>query len=337
MAPSRPAARSKPNAPRKPVSRPAARPTKSSQSRTTTKKSTAAQVPTRPTSASKSSSSKQAATTKPTKSKKSTVEIYEDDGRQQEQEEEQEPVSEYILRNKTRNISRAVIDKRWRPMAPEVQERVKEIMESVERPIIASFRTEKKRREGQEVLGKAVRKLRQALVQLPVPTTTKDLHFNLEKLLEETRVMQEKLEPTLRFNAIVEATLEKERKQLEQDEAKLAELKANAHQQELLRKQRSKKMHPLLRPPQRDEDSQLGDMPDDIKMVMNEPTLGSTFDLASDSQTSALSNELKRHLTTMQTNRSQLEGIAEWTRRSQTAVEEVSRKAGKRTPDGLVL
>lgn len=156
--------------------------------------------------------------------------------------EEQEPVSEYVLRNKTRNISRTVIDKKWRPMAPEVQERVKDIFESVERPIVASFRTEKKRREGQEVLGKVVRKLRQSLVKLPVPAATKDLHFNLEKLTEETRIMQEKLEPTLRFNAVLEATMEKERKQLEQDETQLAELKKSAQHQESLRKQRAKKV-----------------------------------------------------------------------------------------------
>src|SRR5690606_11436527 len=108
----------------------------SSQSRTVKKPATS-RIPPRSSGVSKSGPSSRPVTKKTSKSTTGNVEVYEDgENQESEREDEQEPVSEYVLRNKTRNISRAVIDNRWKPMAPEVQERVKEIMESVERPII---------------------------------------------------------------------------------------------------------------------------------------------------------------------------------------------------------
>jgi hypothetical protein len=38
-------------------------------------------------------------------------------------------------------------------------------------------------------------------------------------------------------------------------------------------------LHPLLRPPQKDEDIDMEDMPEQIKMVVKGPTMGSTFDV----------------------------------------------------------
>lgn len=98
--------------------------------------------------------------------------------------EEQAPKKFQHLKPRTRNIPQDVVASKWVPPSQLVQQQVRELFKAAKRPVILSRRDDRRRLEAETILGAVVRKLEDQLPKMPFPPKTKDVHFDLEKLIE---------------------------------------------------------------------------------------------------------------------------------------------------------
>jgi hypothetical protein len=89
------------------------------------------------------------------------------------------------LRPRTRQIPQNVITRQWKLMSDSTSHQIREIFRMAKRPIIMAQRNEIKRKEVDEILRGLVHKLEKRCPRIPFPPKTKDMHFDLDKLLEE--------------------------------------------------------------------------------------------------------------------------------------------------------
>ena len=99
--------------------------------------------------------------------------------------EERTPKKFQHLKPRTRNIPQDVVASKWVPPSQLVQQQVRELFKSAKRPVILSRRDDRRRLEAETILGAVVRKLEDRLPKMPFPPKTKDVHFDLEKLIEQ--------------------------------------------------------------------------------------------------------------------------------------------------------
>lgn len=98
--------------------------------------------------------------------------------------EERAPKKFQHLKPRTRNIPQDVVASKWVPPSQLVQQQVRELFKAAKRPVILSRRDDRRRLEAETILEAVVRKLEDQLPKMPFPPKTKDVHFDLEKLIE---------------------------------------------------------------------------------------------------------------------------------------------------------
>ncbi|MCJ1259402.1 hypothetical protein MMC24_007239 [Lignoscripta atroalba] len=132
------------------------------------------------------------------------------------------------LRPRLRHVQQDVIKTKWEVLPESVQERVREVFKSVERPVIYKHREERRKIEAQVAVGSIVRTLGKRLPRMPFPPNTKEVQFNYESLLEGNRDLEKRLTPTLHSIALLSDAINKAEEAIAISRDDLAELEMNA-------------------------------------------------------------------------------------------------------------
>ncbi len=144
------------------------------------------------------------------------------------------------------------------------QSRLLNLFETVQRPVLTSYRDDKGKREAQSALAPVVRTLGKRLPRMPFPTYTKDWHFDFEKILDSNvrrytssfcctewhvrslmrsqRVLESLLTPAIHSIELLKAQIEVEERALDMDREQLGELERNAAFAEKERTRQTKKV-----------------------------------------------------------------------------------------------
>ncbi|KAF2497689.1 hypothetical protein BU16DRAFT_482847 [Lophium mytilinum] len=201
-----------------------------------------------------------------------------------------------------------------------MQEQIKNIFKTALRPVVASRRDERRRLEAEQVVGAMIRKLEQRLPKMPFPPNTKDTDFDLEKVVERNRMLENQLTPAMHSIDLLKAAIEKEEAQLERDKEVLAEFEENAKAEKTALKNMSVKPHPMLRLPKNFE---IGDdSAEDIGLVRQKTAKQALFD-DPDPDFAPLLDTLRNHLESMQGNHEQVQGIDAVMQEAQAALDDV--------------
>ena len=88
-----------------------------------------------------------------------------------------------LLKPRERYVKQTVVKDRWDPLPEAAQEKVRQIFQTIERPLVAVQRDEKQRVEGQTVLAQVLRTLERRLPRMPFPPGTREGNFDYEGLL----------------------------------------------------------------------------------------------------------------------------------------------------------
>jgi hypothetical protein len=144
-----------------------------------------------------------------------------------------------VLTTRVKKISRATIESKWHLLPAEAQEKVRETLRNVARPVISSIRNNEERRiEAQDAVSSVIRKVERQLPGMPFPPTTKEFHFDHDRLLEGNRLLEKQLTPLLHSIALLKTQLGQEQAQLQEDEIELKTLERNAKDQKTARKKK---------------------------------------------------------------------------------------------------
>jgi kinetochore protein Fta7 len=88
------------------------------------------------------------------------------------------------LKPHVRRIPRQTVSTKWDVLSQAAQEQARELFKAIERPVLMSYRNDRRREEAQSILGSVLRKLTTKIPRMPFPSQTKDIHFNYEMLLD---------------------------------------------------------------------------------------------------------------------------------------------------------
>jgi kinetochore protein Fta7 len=88
------------------------------------------------------------------------------------------------LKPRVRRVPRQIVSTKWDVLPQAAQGQVRELLNAIERPVLMSYRNERRREEAQSILGSVLRKLSTKIPRMPFPSKTKDIHFNYEMLLD---------------------------------------------------------------------------------------------------------------------------------------------------------
>ncbi|KAL3427173.1 hypothetical protein PVAG01_00682 [Phlyctema vagabunda] len=219
----------------------------------------------------------------------------------------------------THRVPRHAIEK-WEPLPFSSIERISQMLNSAERPVIMHLHDERKRNHASTAVGMITRRLVKKLSRkLPFPIKSPgmvDDDFDFENILNVKAVLEAQLTPALHANELLRAELWKEKVLLDAEEEALAELESNAKSESQQRKQVEKKAHALLQAQDAeeqilykiglDETAQRGHLP--LSMSNNE-TL------------TALLKDVHGHVDSLQGNVGQIESIGEAITKSKAAVQ----------------
>ncbi|EEA22613.1 hypothetical protein TMatcc_001458 [Talaromyces marneffei ATCC 18224] len=151
------------------------------------------------------------------------------------------------LKPQVRNVSKHTIKSKWSSLPEPVQNKVRELFRSLERPVIVRQRDEKKRIEAQVALGGVVKTLERRLPRMPFPPLTKDAGFDHESVLNEHRVLETQLSTTRNTIDLLKLEIEREEALLAKETKYVEEMEKNAKKAEVERKRQMKNEHPVLR------------------------------------------------------------------------------------------
>ncbi|KAI9804593.1 MAG: hypothetical protein M1833_006666 [Piccolia ochrophora] len=197
--------------------------------------------------------------------------------------------------------------KKWEKLPSLTQERVRRMFDAVERPVMMRYRDGKRRVEAQTALASLMRRLAKGLAKLPFPQTTKDAHFDHDKLLEMNRVLEAQLTPELHSIALLEAEVKKEEGLLQADRQRLSELEKHARAEASRRKQQGKRVHPLLQAP--NSFRSIEDDASAIGLVTSASTSSNAYNARSDSKMDPILHQLENHLSSIRDNTTQVKGV----------------------------
>lgn len=215
-----------------------------------------------------------------------------------------------FLKPRVRHVAERTIKSKWTTLPEPVQEKVRDMFKSLERPVIVRHHDERKRIEAQTAVGAVVRNLAKRLPRMPFPPVTKDTSFDYEAALDENRALEAQLATVTNSVDLLKAEVEKEEALLAKETRQLEELEKNAKRAEAERKRQMKNEHPILR--QLDDlssshgrDQKLGRFAapeirtDDVSLCDYDP----------DPELQALIKQLNGHLQSMQNNIAPLAGL----------------------------
>ncbi|KAJ5112677.1 hypothetical protein N7532_000722 [Penicillium argentinense] len=207
-----------------------------------------------------------------------------------ENQDENESKRYAHLKPQVRRVPEKTIKAKWSTLPEPVQEKVRELFHSLERPVIVRNKNEQKRIEAQSAVQAVVRNLGKRLPRMPFPPITKDSNFDYESALNEHRSLEANL-----------ATINDSIELLKSEIAKEEE-------------------HPVLQ--------QLDDLPPVRDAQSSEFTLADTKtshvslnELDDDPEVQGLMKQLHGHLQSMQSNTAPLAGLRDAITRSQAALD----------------
>ena len=200
--------------------------------------------------------------------------------------EEEEDISEHEdllvyqrLVAVTRRISRQTINSKWEPLPPGCVERIAQLLQDTQRPVVQHLNSERKRTQASTALQMVSRKLVSKISKgLPFPKEThhhQEDDFDFEKILDHTRRLESILTPTLHANMLLESNLATETALLEQEKKNLKWLETNAKTEATLRRDAARKLHTLLRP----DSSMANDELDPATLRVNDGSTPSALDV----------------------------------------------------------
>ncbi|KAI9880693.1 MAG: hypothetical protein M1830_001326 [Pleopsidium flavum] len=152
-----------------------------------------------------------------------------------------------ILKTHIRHVPQEVVKERWDVVSEPVQDRIRELFKSVQKPVITGHGDERRRTEAQAAVGSVLRTLGKRLPKIPFPQSTKDVHFNFETILASNQALDSQITLAIHAIGLLKAEITREEHSLTAERRILQELEANSRAEESLRKRQAKNVHPLLR------------------------------------------------------------------------------------------
>lgn len=245
------------------------------------------------------------------------------------------------LKPVTRKISLQKIDAKWEPLPPACVERVSNLLQDIQRPVVVRLNNEQKKTQAgtalQMISRRLVSKISKGLPFPPATRNTREEDFDFEKVLDHNRALEAQLTPALHSNELLEAELAKEIARLEADKDILAELEANAKSEGIARNEAARKLHPLLQSDEstfgveesRDDvgiqDTVHLSLSLDLKVRLGHSSISSPIlinsQIQDDENLQGLIKGLHGHVDTIQGNIKQVGGISEAIVKSKAAVQ----------------
>ncbi|KKZ61307.1 hypothetical protein EMCG_04024 [[Emmonsia] crescens] len=244
--------------------------------------------------------------------------------RKQRPDEADEPEEEHdrkrfaILKPRTRHIAEHTIKAKWTTLPESVQEKIKELFRSIERPVITRHRDERKRIEAQTAVVAVRRNLGRRLPRMPFPPGTKDADFDYEAALDDNRALELQLAAVINSADLLRAEISREEAQFAKERAQLEELEKNAKAAQAERKRQTKNAHPVIRRLERS--GRQGDGSTDLTFTGPKDNGSMLCEVGADSELYPLIKQLRNHLESMQNNAAQVAGLREAIVRSQSCL-----------------
>ncbi|KAL1966109.1 hypothetical protein VTN77DRAFT_4857 [Rasamsonia byssochlamydoides] len=227
------------------------------------------------------------------------------------------------LKPRVRHISERTIKCKWTTLPEPVQEKVREMFRSLERPVIVRHRDERKRIEAQTAVAAVVKNLGRRLPRMPFPPLTKDANFDYEAALQEHRSLEAQLSTTTNSIDLLKMELEKEEALLAKETKQLEEMEKNAKRAEAERKRQMKNEHPVLRHleslPRHQERA-----PAPFSVLDGQDSDTALCDVDPDPELLSLITQLNGHLQSMQNNVAPFVGLKDAITQAQVALDLLS-------------
>jgi hypothetical protein len=90
------------------------------------------------------------------------------------------------LKARTRKIPQDKITSEWKSLTTPSQEKVRDILTVARRSVVHNTRNKKRANQGDEAVRELLQSLLRKLPRMPFPPKTKELNFDLDKLLEQS-------------------------------------------------------------------------------------------------------------------------------------------------------
>ncbi|RDW82235.1 hypothetical protein BP6252_03347 [Coleophoma cylindrospora] len=213
------------------------------------------------------------------------------------------------LKSGTRQVSRHTIDSKWEVLPHESIGRISQMLHAAEQPILAHAQDERRRILVNSAINMVTRKLIRKIGKgIPFPPRTRgqtEDDFDFEGVLDTQNLLYSQLTPAMHTNALLEAELKQRKNKLEYERADLSELEANAKSEASKRKQDHRKIHQLLQ----HEDKAKEELIADLGIQTDKGTVPAPL------------HEVNDHVSSMQGNMSQIQGIGEAIANGKAAVQ----------------
>ena len=187
-------------------------------------------------------------------------------------EPEEAPVYQH-LQAVTHRVSRQTIEAKWEPLPPGCVERISQLLQDLQRPVVVRYNDERKKTQSTTALQMISRRLVSKISKgLPFPQGTRNHReddFDFEKILDCNRALEAQLTPALHANELLEAQVSKELALLESERERLAILEANAKTTAASRSEAARRLHWLLQPSQ--GIMEVEGMKDDVGLSISQP------------------------------------------------------------------
>ncbi|KAJ5753417.1 uncharacterized protein N7511_007570 [Penicillium nucicola] len=224
------------------------------------------------------------------------------------------------LKPHVRHVPEKTIKSKWTTLPEPVQERVRDIFHSLERPVIMRSQNERKRIEAQGAVQAVVRNLGKRLPRMPFPPATKESNFDYESALNEHRGLESSLVTMTDSVDLLKAEIAKEEAALVRDKKALQEMDKNAKRAETERKRQTKNEHPVLRKldalPQTESFTS-----SKFALISAKDSHASLDELDTDPEIQGLMKQLNGHLQSMQSNTAPFAELGDAITRSQAALD----------------
>ncbi|OXV09704.1 hypothetical protein Egran_02541 [Elaphomyces granulatus] len=227
------------------------------------------------------------------------------------------------LKPRVRRVSERTVKSKWTTLSEPVQEKISDMLRSLERPVIVRHRDERKRIEAQTAVGAVVKSLVRRLPRMPFPPVAKDVSFDYEAALDEHRSLESQLATVLNSIDLLNVEIDREDDLLSKDTTQLEEMEKNAKRAEAERKRQMKNEHAIFR--HLDNSSQNWNrMPTEFSVPESQESDVALCDLDSDPEILSLTTRLSRHMQSMQDNIAPLAGLRDAILQSQAALDFLS-------------
>ncbi|RDW90403.1 uncharacterized protein DSM5745_02178 [Aspergillus mulundensis] len=222
------------------------------------------------------------------------------------------------LKPQVRHISERTIKSKWSTLPEPTQDKIRDMLRALERPVIVRQQNERKRYEAQAAVQAVVKNLGKRLPRMPFPPMTKDSVFEYEAALKEHSALEASLSTMNDSIDLLNNEIAKEEALLAKETKQLQELEKNAKRAESDRKRQMKNEHPVLRQLQDGSEKQTK-APSGFNLSFAKDSLDFS-ELETDPEVSGLLKQLNNHLKSMQSNTAPLAGLNDAIKRSQTAL-----------------